>query len=165
MTRGPSRPQAGRVVAGVCAALARAWDIDVTLLRLAFLLLALAWGLGVILYVVAWLVIPPAGGLSGRRRSGGGSRRFRSIWDDLQGSSSRLAASWSRQGKRVATPFPLTRRWMGLSLVLGGLLIVLGSFGLLAWITPVGAIGLAAMAMGAAMVANLGEARGRTNGQ
>jgi phage shock protein C len=156
MTRGPRRPEEGRVVAGVCAALARAWKMDVTLLRLAFLLLALAWGLGVIVYLVVWVVMPPGDGRTNKSRSSR-SRRFGSIWGDLHGASRRLVAAWNRAGNRAAGPFPLNRRWMGLGLVLGGLFVVLGSVGLFAWVTPVRAVALAAMAVGAAMVGSLGE--------
>ncbi len=129
--------------------------MDVTLLRLAFLLLGLAWGLGVIVYLVMWVVMPPGNGRSSKARSSR-SRRFGSMWGDVRGSSRRLVAAWNRAGGRAAGPFPVNRRWMGLGLVLGGLFVVLGSVGLFAWVTPVRAVALATMAVGAAMVGSLG---------
>jgi signal transduction histidine kinase/phage shock protein PspC (stress-responsive transcriptional regulator) len=48
----------GRVLGGVCAGLARRFGVDPLLVRLAFLVAALAGGLGVALYVLAWVVIP-----------------------------------------------------------------------------------------------------------
>ncbi len=49
----------GKMVAGVCAGLARQFGISVTALRLALVLLALlGFGWGVILYVVLWVVMP-----------------------------------------------------------------------------------------------------------
>ena len=44
-----------RVIAGVCAAIARALAVDVTLVRLVFALLALAGGAGLVLYLALWV--------------------------------------------------------------------------------------------------------------
>jgi signal transduction histidine kinase len=43
-----------RVIAGVCAGIAQALAVDVTLVRLVFALLALAGGAGVVLYLALW---------------------------------------------------------------------------------------------------------------
>src|SRR5512133_257491 len=50
-----TRPAEGRVIAGVCAGIAQALDVDVTLVRLVFALLALAGGAGIVLYLALWL--------------------------------------------------------------------------------------------------------------
>ena len=50
-----------RVIAGVCAGIAQALGVDVTLVRLVFALLALAGGAGIALYLALW-----AYGSSGR---------------------------------------------------------------------------------------------------
>ena len=44
----------GRVIAGVASGLARGWDVDVVLVRAAFLVLCVAGGAGVLLYLLAW---------------------------------------------------------------------------------------------------------------
>jgi signal transduction histidine kinase len=44
----------GRVIAGVCAGIAQALAVDVTLVRLVFTLLALAGGAGILLYLALW---------------------------------------------------------------------------------------------------------------
>jgi phage shock protein C len=51
------------VVAGICGGLGRHLGVDPVLLRIAFVALALANGIGLIAYAVAWIVIPeePAG--------------------------------------------------------------------------------------------------------
>jgi phage shock protein C len=60
----PARPRlvrrshGDRVIAGVCGGIGRYLGIDPVLLRLAFIILALANGLGLIAYVVAWVAIP-----------------------------------------------------------------------------------------------------------
>ncbi len=45
-----------RVVAGVCAGIAQALALDVTLVRLVFALLALAGGAGILLYLALWVL-------------------------------------------------------------------------------------------------------------
>ena len=48
------RASEGRVIAGVCAGIAQALAVDVTLVRLVFALLALAGGAGILLYLALW---------------------------------------------------------------------------------------------------------------
>ena len=49
-----------RKVGGVCGGLGERFEIDPVLFRVAFILLALVFGLGILLYVVLWLLIPRA---------------------------------------------------------------------------------------------------------
>ena len=55
------RPVQGSVVAGVAAGLARYLGVDVMIIRLAFVVLAIAGGTGVPLYLAALLLIPEEG--------------------------------------------------------------------------------------------------------
>ena len=53
------RPREGRKIAGVCAGFAEYFDVDVTLVRVIWLISAfLGAGLSVIAYFVAWIVMP-----------------------------------------------------------------------------------------------------------
>jgi phage shock protein C len=53
------RAREGRKIAGICMGFARHLDVDVTLVRLVWLVLAFAsGGLGFIAYLIAWIVIP-----------------------------------------------------------------------------------------------------------
>lgn len=46
-------------IAGVCAGLARYFDVDVTLIRLAVVTgIVLSGGLGLLAYIVAWIIMP-----------------------------------------------------------------------------------------------------------
>ncbi len=45
-------------VAGVCAGLARHMDVDVTLIRVLWLIVAFSTGVGFLAYLVAWIVMP-----------------------------------------------------------------------------------------------------------
>jgi len=52
------RIRQGRLVAGVCTGLARYFGVDVNLVRLAFGVLTVFYGLGILLYLIAWLILP-----------------------------------------------------------------------------------------------------------
>ncbi len=52
------RPRTGRVIGGVCAALARRFGWDVTLVRVLAVVSLLLPGPQLIFYVIAWIVIP-----------------------------------------------------------------------------------------------------------
>jgi len=56
--RAVRRSRTERVIAGVCGGVGRYLGVDPVLLRIAFIILALANGLGVIAYVVCWVAIP-----------------------------------------------------------------------------------------------------------
>ena len=55
------RPREGRMAAGVCAGLAGYLGLDVSLIRLAFGIFTVFYGLGVLLYLLAWLILPEEG--------------------------------------------------------------------------------------------------------
>jgi phage shock protein PspC (stress-responsive transcriptional regulator) len=52
------RPQSGRVIAGVCAALARRFGMKPWQVRVLFVLSCLLPGPQILIYVVLWLVLP-----------------------------------------------------------------------------------------------------------
>lgn len=55
------RIRQGRMVAGVCAGLAGYFGVDVNLVRLAFGVLTVFYGLGILLYLIAWALLPEEG--------------------------------------------------------------------------------------------------------
>ena len=65
----PTRAERDPVVAGVCSGLADSLDVDATLVRLSFTLLAFASGAGIVAYLGAWALLPaPGQPLPSRRR-------------------------------------------------------------------------------------------------
>jgi phage shock protein PspC (stress-responsive transcriptional regulator) len=73
-TRRLTRPQTDRTIAGVCAGLANYLDVDVVLVRAAWLVFSVVPGAivgGILAYLAAWLLIPestePARAPVGRR--------------------------------------------------------------------------------------------------
>ena len=47
-----------RQVAGVCGGLAEYFNLDVTLIRVLFVLLAVLGGSGLVIYVAMWIIVP-----------------------------------------------------------------------------------------------------------
>lgn len=56
--QGLTRPRQGRRIAGVCLGLAQRFGLNVTLLRIVWLLLFLFGGIGGLLYLILWIVMP-----------------------------------------------------------------------------------------------------------
>ena len=49
-----------RMVAGVCGGLAEYFNVDATLIRVIFLILAVFGGSGLVIYLAMWLLVPDA---------------------------------------------------------------------------------------------------------
>ncbi len=47
-----------RMIAGVCGGLADYFNVDATLVRVLFLLLAVFGGTGLVIYIVMWVIVP-----------------------------------------------------------------------------------------------------------
>ena len=60
------RSRTNRQVAGVCGGLAERFNVDATLVRVLFIVLAIFGGAGILLYIAMWIVVPqqppPVGG-------------------------------------------------------------------------------------------------------
>src|SRR5690242_4726971 len=52
------RPRVGRKIGGVCLGFAEFFDLDVTLVRVIWLLVAIMTGVGLLAYPIAWIVMP-----------------------------------------------------------------------------------------------------------
>ena len=52
------RSRTDRMLAGVCGGLAKYFNVDSTLIRLALVLLIVLGGSGILAYIVAWILIP-----------------------------------------------------------------------------------------------------------
>ncbi len=60
MTRRLYRNTREGMIGGVCAGLADYLNLDPTIVRLIFVLMALLGGHGILVYLILWIVIPPA---------------------------------------------------------------------------------------------------------
>lgn len=52
------RPREGRKLAGVCMGVANFLGLDVTVVRLLWLLAVIFAGCGILAYIIAWVVMP-----------------------------------------------------------------------------------------------------------
>jgi phage shock protein C len=52
------RPRDGKMIAGVCAAIGRYFGIDVTLIRVVWVLAVCLAGTGILAYLICWVLIP-----------------------------------------------------------------------------------------------------------
>jgi phage shock protein C len=52
------RPREGRKIAGVCLGVAEYFDLDVTIVRLVWLIASVVTGVGLLSYPIAWIVMP-----------------------------------------------------------------------------------------------------------
>ena len=57
-TRKLYRSRSNRQVAGVCGGLAQYFNVDATLIRVLFVLLAVLGGSGLVLYLAMWIIVP-----------------------------------------------------------------------------------------------------------
>ncbi len=53
-----SRPWKDRMIAGVCSAIARYLKIDVSIVRITFVVMSFVSGVGLILYLIFWIIFP-----------------------------------------------------------------------------------------------------------
>jgi phage shock protein C len=52
------RSKSDRKLAGVCGGLAQYFNVDATLIRVLFVLLAVLGGSGLVLYLAMWILVP-----------------------------------------------------------------------------------------------------------
>lgn len=67
MSKRLHRSKENRMIAGVCEGIAESYDMDPTLVRLGFVLLALFHGLGVLAYLALWVIAPLHSDVDGDR--------------------------------------------------------------------------------------------------
>ncbi|MCL4264591.1 MAG: PspC domain-containing protein [Anaerolineae bacterium] len=79
------RSEQEKVIAGVCGGIATYLDIEVIWVRLLFVLLAFASGMGVVIYLVLWLIMPQMDG------AGAGTAVLKENLDDMGHSAKRLS--------------------------------------------------------------------------
>lgn len=123
------RSRTNRMIGGVCGGLGEYFGIDPTIVRIVFVLLALADGLGILAYILLWVLMPK------QERIGAPPRRV--IEENIQ----EVAQESQRMGEEIGALFkgggpttpeveevepPRASRRPERALLAGGLLILLG---------------------------------------
>ncbi len=109
---------------GVCEGLGDSFEMDPSWLRLAFVVLAFAGGIGVILYLLLGLALP------------------------VEDNGGNLLDTARENLEELMTRLPYQRQSVGLLLVVGGLLLFFGKLGFLSWIDWGTALAMAVVAVG-----------------
>jgi phage shock protein PspC (stress-responsive transcriptional regulator) len=78
---GVLRRGSDRIIGGVCSGLAGYFSVDALLVRVVFIVLAIAHGVGIILYLILWLLMEPPPGATVNRDLGG---RLRAMGDEIR---------------------------------------------------------------------------------
>ena len=130
------------MIAGVCAGLARYFDVDPALVRLIMVLLAFAHGIGFLFYIVAWLVMP----LEPRHKSSGSQVVVEEEEEqELTEDQRVIGRDWSSN----------SRFWAGVILVVLGIIFLLDNY--IAWLTWDVLWPLILIAVGIYLIASGGE--------
>jgi phage shock protein C len=121
------RSTTDKMLGGVCAGLGKYLRVDVTIVRLFFVVLTMVGGFGPILYLILWVVIPPEGHVEP-----GGQP------EHLDGVELKERAGMVRDDfvSAVSSPNQNTARFIGIALVLMGGFLVLKqlNIGWLSWL-------------------------------
>jgi len=105
-----------RVIAGICGGIAEYLEVDVMWVRLLFVLLIFASGIGFIIYLVLWFIMPQADGLET------GTAVLKENLDDM-------GQTVTGGAKKIGQP-----GGMGVILISLGVLFLLNQLGWFGWI-------------------------------
>jgi phage shock protein C len=89
-----------RIVGGVCSGLAEGLHVDTIWVRLAFVVLAFAQGIGVLVYLVLWVIMPERAQVRPAGRSA-----FDSMADDIKRAWADLRAQFGGRPPAGASPY------------------------------------------------------------
>jgi phage shock protein C len=110
------RSTTDKMLGGVCAGLGKYLNIDISIVRLFFIVLTMVGGLGPLLYLVLWVVVPPENHVVEPGQSG-----------NLDGEELKERAGMVRDDfvNAVSSPNQNVAKYIGIALVLmGGFLIL-----------------------------------------
>ena len=115
-----TRSETDRMISGVCGGLAAYLGIDSVLVRLAFVILLFASGIGFPIYLILWVIMPREGGAD---KVGADV-----IHDNIEEMSQTVSANINRLGR------PNT---IGIVLILLGIYFLFNQFGWSGWVSTV----------------------------
>lgn len=120
------RSTTDKMLGGVCAGLGTYLRIDVTIVRLFFVVLTMAGGFGPLLYIILWIVLPAEGHV------------FQGKTPEFDGEDLKDRAGMMRDDfvNAVKSPNQNTIRFIGIALVLAGGFMILKQFNItwLSWL-------------------------------
>lgn len=128
------RSESDHLLGGVCGGLAEYLDVDPVFVRLAFILLAFANGIGIIAYLALWVIMPKRSRLESpsqevfRENVEEMRRRAREMGEEVRGALGRRVPA--PESERHTSGRPVL---VAVLLILVGLLLFMGNLGLFWW--------------------------------
>ena len=118
------RSERERLLGGVCGGLAEYFGLDPTLVRLIFVLLALAGGFGLIIYLVLWIITP-------RQPHPGPVEAV--VKENLEEIGKRAEGLGNEVSEALGQRDRTGTFWLGVALVVLGLVFLLANLGIPWW--------------------------------
>ena len=135
MERKLYRSRSDRVVGGVCGGLARYFGIDSTIVRLIFVLLVFANGLGVLAYIIMAIIVPLESSETTESK-GTIKENVEEMKETARELGHEIRSTFAGEGDKSEDVTKLRRRRhniLGIILIVVGLLFLLASFDLFWW--------------------------------
>jgi phage shock protein PspC (stress-responsive transcriptional regulator) len=161
MERRLYRSRGDRVIWGVCGGLARYLNVDVTVIRLVMILLVFANGIGILIYLVMTLIVPLEGSKSAQPRE-----TMRENVEEMKKTAGELREEIrSTFGEKEAEVEDRsenpgrTRHWVGIALIVAGLLFLMANLGFFWWFDWDAMWPLILVAIGLVLILNVGRRR------
>lgn len=124
------RSETNKVIAGVAGGLGEYFNVDPTIIRILFVLMAVFGGSGFIIYIVLWLIIPT------KSNSQNSQDAIRSNIEDMKSTTTSFAHSLQKgeitKGKQSLRSDDLNSRyWWAIIIIVVGFLFLMRNYGLL----------------------------------
>ena len=127
------RSRSDRMIWGVCGGLAKYFDMDPTIVRIIFVLLIFANGLGILAYIIMTIIVPLEGS-----KATDSKETVKENVEEIKKTANELGheirSTFAGEDKSEATIITHRRRnILGIVLIVIGILILLGSLNLFWW--------------------------------
>jgi phage shock protein C len=125
------RSRTDRVLWGVCGGLAKYFDIDPTIVRVVAVLLIFADGLGILAYIILAIIVPLEGSKVTTPREA-----VKENIEDIKASASEIRSTFERkegESMGVVSIHHRRRTFLGIVVVVIGIVILLSNFNLFWW--------------------------------
>jgi phage shock protein C len=114
------RSNNNKVIAGVAGGIGEYFQIDPTIIRLLFIILAIFGGSGLLIYIIFWLIMPTTGSKQNDVQS-----TIRSNVDEMSDRAKSIAHDLRFNSDKEESKF-----WWGLIIIIFGFLLLFNNFGL-----------------------------------
>ncbi|MBA7697326.1 hypothetical protein ES703_105991 [subsurface metagenome] len=129
------RSQTDRMIWGVCGGLAKYFDIDPTIIRIIFVVLIFANGLGILAYIILAIVVPLEGSKATEPKEAI-KENVAEIKQTATELGHEIRATFAGEETKPEETTEVSRRrrnFLGIILIVLGVLFLMGSLNLFAW--------------------------------